>query len=166
MALVLGLVGWVGVREWVCANILVEQRQAFFWLRIETYNRGTGVILVGDSSFVLPLYFYSNEDDRRRIFFPIDFDAIHRLESDDSGEENLWAGRDGVFPFRIFALGPGAKLRRGEVLVARPDGWLAKSVWPTDFELHTVRDELDWGRIGGVFTPMGHEETRIFESQR
>jgi hypothetical protein len=122
------------------------------------------VILVGDSSFVLPFYFYSNEGVHRRIFFPIDFDAIHKFEADDSGEENLWAGRDGVFPFRVLKLRPGSKLQLGEVLVARPDGWLAKSVWPTDFELHQVRDDLSWSRIGGVFTPMGHQETRIFET--
>ncbi len=164
MTLVLGLVVWVGVREWVCANILLEQRQAFFVLGTEVAEAGPGLILVGDSSFVLPLYFYSSDEVRRRIFFPIDFEMIHQFESDDSGEQNLWAGRDGVFPFRIEGLKAGASLMPGDVLIGRRDGWLAKAVWPNDFVPKQRSDERTWERIGGVFTPMGQEETRIFRA--
>jgi len=165
-ALVLGLVIWVSAREWVCANLLIEQRQAFSRLRTVTAEAGNGLILVGDSSFVLPLYFYSPDDVRRRVFFPIDFDAIHRYESDDSGEENLWAGRNGVFPFRISGLNRGAPLRMGDVMVARPNGWLANALRsggsnPQMTGEQEVYGSADWYRVGGVFTPMAHEETRI-----
>jgi hypothetical protein len=161
MVVVMVMVTWVTVREWVCANILLQQRQAFLALRRESTDAGPGLILVGDSSFVLPLYFYSDEEDRRRIFFPIDFNAIHRFEPDDSGEQNLWAGRDGVFPFKVATLRAGATLRPGDVLIGRPDGWLARTVAPQGVALRAAGEDLDWGRIGGVFTPMGHEATRI-----
>lgn len=166
MTLALTLAFWVSARERVCANILLQQRQAFLMLTTATSEAGPGLILVGDSSFVLPLYFYSGDEVRRRIFFPIDLDAIHQIEADDSGEQNLWAGRDRVFPFKIAQLRPGATLQQGDVLVARPDGWLARAVGgssadPDEIQLRSASPSGDWYRVGGVFTPMAHQETRI-----
>jgi hypothetical protein len=162
MAVVVLLVVWVGVREGVCAGVLLEQRRAFFALRDEVLRVPGDQILVGDSSFVLPLYYYCDDQNRRRIAFPIDFGAIHRFERDDSGEQNLWAGRDGVFPFRI------GRMRdvlfedpRGLVVVGRPDGWLARWMELQGVALRQYGEDEDWGRVGGVFTPMAHAETRI-----
>lgn len=166
LAFVLALVVWVSTREWVCANILLEQKQAFLRLAEATSHAGNGVILAGDSLFVLPFYYYSDGETRRRILFPVDFDAIHQFEADDSGEQNLWAGREIVFPFQIAALRKGAALRQGDVLVARPDGWLARSLeyrgdGPYRTGEQVVYGSADWYRVGGVFTPMAHEGTRI-----
>ena len=169
MVLVLGLIVWVGAREWACADVLLQQRQAFLRLRTEVVEAGPGLIVVGDSSFVLPLYFYAAPQDRRRIFFPIDFDAIHKFEADDSGEQNLWAGRDVVFPFRISTLKSGVALQAGDVLVVRPDGWLAHELYGDSNTLRMTGEQevygsADWYRVGGVFTPMAHEKTRILLS--
>ena len=166
MAIVLLLVFWVSTREWICGNILLQQRRAFSILRMAAAKAGPDLILVSDSSFVLPFYFYSDEDVRRRIFFPINFDAIHRFEVEDSGEQNLWAGRDGVFPFKIAQLRAGATLRQGDVLVARPDGWLAQTLKTGEtgsepIKFQQVYEPSDWYRVGGVHSPMGHWETRI-----
>jgi hypothetical protein len=162
MVLVVLMVVWVGVREGICACVLWEQRRAFFALRDEVLSAGADQILVADSSFVLPLAYYA-EGNQWRIAFPIDFDAIHRFEPDDSGEQNLWAGRNGVFPFSIGTMDDvllNDTLR--VVVVGRPAGWLAHSVEAQGVTLKQVGGDGDWDRIGGVFTPMGHEDTRVF----
>jgi hypothetical protein len=187
------MVVWVGVREGVCGWVLWGQRKAFFALRDDvarvhreaSKQAGHGAtILVADSSFVLPLHFYTEREVRRHLAFPIDFVAIDRLEKDDSGEHNLWGGRDGVFGLRIPEMKdvwfdpatcevfwftvpwkretlPG-NCREVEVLIGRPDGWLADALKDRGFQLSMTGDTTDWERVGGVFTPMAHEDTRIF----
>lgn len=165
IAMVLGLVVWVGVREGVCAEVLLEQRRAFFALRDAVAESPGDEYVVGDSAFVLPLYFYSDDLIRLRIIFPIDFAAIHKFERDDSGEQNLWAGRGQVFPFRIGDFNDDRLYYCDAmpIVIARPDGWLAKS-WPAK-RMRLFGDTSDWGRVGGIFTPMAHEETRILIPQ-
>jgi hypothetical protein len=166
MALVVLLVVWVVVREGVCAGLLWEQRKAFFALRDEVADTSAAQILVADSSFALPLYFYSAEKVRRKMVFPIDFEAIYYWEKDDSGEENLWAGRNGVFPFPIVRFAAVDVDPGGLVVIARRDGWLAKLVHDRGIRLEDdgeqqATDYAAWKRLGGVFTPMAHQETRI-----
>ncbi len=155
------LVLWVAGRESFCASLLLRQRHAFFALRDRTAELDRErPILVADSSLVLPLYFYSSPQVASRILFPIDFEAIHRLQADDSGEQNLWAGRYGVFPFPIVAFRPS--FAHGEALVvARPDGWLANSLGQAGGVLRPTAAMPAWDRVGGVFSPMAHPETRF-----
>ncbi len=162
LAVVLFLLTWVTVREAMCARLLLDQRHAFLALRDEVQRDVHGRILVADSAFALPLFFYSSKEVQARMVFPIDFVAIHRYEADDSGEENLWAGRSGVFPFPIVPLSSLYPLQAGDLALARPDGWLAHEVEAAGVQLAPVpsRVEGKWGRLGGVFTPMGHAETR------
>ncbi len=161
VAMVAVLVLWVVVREGVCAGLLLEQRRAFLALRDDVARQAeSGQILVADTSFVLPLAFYSKEDVRRRIVAPIDFAAIHRMEKDDSGEENLWAGREGLWPIKVARFGE-VRVAPGDVVIAREGGWLAESVRGRGFRLEEVPGG-EWDRLGGVFTPMGHEGTRMF----
>ena len=156
---------WVFVREAACAALLLQQRQAFTALT-QTIARTAPAtpILVGDSALVLPLYFYSPEQTRHRIVFPIDFPAIHRFEPDDSGEQNLWAGRNGVFPVPIFPFAD-AWLTPGTTVVARPDGWLVHDIEAHGLHLRPQPSNPNWHRLGGVFTPMAHPETRIMTIQ-
>jgi hypothetical protein len=178
IATVLVMAFWVTAREWVCANVLLQQQQAFFTLRgtvamsaskpiptdspLQLYQvTGTGPILLADSSFALPLYYYSTENVRQRILFPIDFDAIHRFAKDDSGEQNLWAGRNGVFPFPIVPFS-SVTLTPQMTVVAPPGSWLVDSIRKSGIPLKVdPSDTTDWSRTGGVFTPMAHFETRI-----
>lgn len=161
MALVLGLVVWVGVREWVCADILLDQRQAFFAIETALERVPGERVVVSDSAFVLPFYFYANGETQDVIAFPVDFDAIHQFEADDSGEQNLWAGRGGVFPFQIAGVDAALQGLSRVVIVGRPDGWLAKTMEQRGFNLKVIGDESSWDRVGGVMTPMAHSESRI-----
>jgi len=166
MVFVVLLVAWVTVREGICARILWEQRQAFLALRDEVENAPADQILIADSSFVLPFYFYAEQQTtREKVVFPIDFAAIHRYEQDDSGEQNLWAAGEDVFPFLVTDLN-NALLDSDDAIVARPDGWLVRSLQARGIGLKSYGQDRNWGRVGGVFTPMAHAETRIMlESQ-
>jgi hypothetical protein len=153
---------WVAARESACAYILAGQRAAFFQLRDEVARQpGNRPIVVADSLVVLPLARYSNADVRARIVFPIDFAATHRLEPDDSGEQNLWAGRGGLFPIRIVAYDPALFAAPALTVVARPGGWLAQRLASDGFRLDEASPEPAWQSLGGVFTPMAHPDTRI-----
>ena len=157
---------WVVARESVCAVLLAQQRTAFLALRDEAARvSGNRPIVVADSLFVLPLAYYSPEEMRARIIFPIDFDAIHRAEKDDSGEQNLWAGRDGVFPIRIVPYDPSIFTVPGLTVVSRYRGWVPQRLVGNGFTLSgealTWSQAYLWEQLGGVFTPMAHEETRI-----
>ena len=162
LILVLFLLTWVTVREAVCMRLLVDQRHAFLALRDDVERHVDGRILVADSAFALPLFLYSNKGVQRHMVFPVDFTAIHQYEADDSGEENLWAGRNGVFGFPIVPFRSLTPLRPEDLVIARPDGWLAHDLEANGLSAVPVasRAERMWNDLGGVFTPMGHAETR------
>ena len=162
LAVVLFLVAWVTVREAVCTRLLLTQRRAFLALRDDVQRNADGRVVIADSAFVLPLFFYSGEKERARIVFPIDFEAIHQYEAEDSGEENLWAGRNGVFPFAVVPFRSLLPLRADDLVLARPDGWLARDIQAAGFKGVPVpsRAQSMWDRLGGVSTPMGHSESR------
>jgi hypothetical protein len=158
---------WVTARESACAFVLAQQRTAFFALRDQiAAHSANQPILVADSLFVLPLAHYSSEDVRSRIVFPIDFAAIHAFEPDDSGEQNLWAGRNGVFAIRITpydaSLFPADEL----TLIARPGGWLAHNLTRDGYRLAEPAANPAWQNLGGVFTPLAHQDTRLLTATR
>ena len=157
---------WVTARESACALILAQQRAAFFALRDDVARTpATQPIVVADSLFVLPLAHYSSEAVRARIVFPIDFDDIHAYERDDSGEQNLWAGRDGgLFPMRIVPNAPSTSPTL--TVIARPTGWLAHTLAAEGFHLDESAPDPAWQNLGGVFTPMAHEDTRLLTAHR
>jgi len=159
-----GLIFWVGAREAACAYLIRQQRHAFFRLRdhIERSAAPGETVVVSDSLTLMPLYWYSSAGTRRQIVFPIDFDLIHRYAAEDSGEQNLWGGRHGVFPAAIdkpaALIAPDAE----SVLIADPDGWLAKTLQSEGFVLQPDPAPIAWDQLGGVFTGLAHEETRVF----
>ena len=157
------LVVWVLVREAACGYVLVHQRNAFLHL-VTTVERTAGpgeAVVVGDSLVVMPLYWYGSAELRRAIVFPVDFDAIHRSEVDDSGERNLWSGRDGVFPVPIDAPDKVLRDTEEEIVIAPQDGWLARAMRSRGDELREAPVDVRWDRLGGVFTPLAHEGTRM-----
>ncbi len=150
---------WMLVREGFCATQLYEQRRNFLALRDRVTREQEPQILAADSSFVLPLYFYSSPATQRKIEVPIDFAAIHQYEQDDSGEQNLWAGRRDVFPFPIGNLAGMPLHPAGALLIARPGGWLTRTIGQEADE--RIETSTEWYGVGGVFTPMAHSETRL-----
>ncbi len=157
------LVVWVLVREAACGYVLIHQRNAFLHL-VATAERAAAPdepVAVGDSLIVMPLYWYGSAQLRQQIVFPVDFDAIHRSEADDSGERNLWGGRGGVFPVPIAAPGDVLRETQEEIVIAPQDGWLTRLMRARGDELRELPEPVRWDRLGGVFTPLAHEETRL-----
>jgi Dolichyl-phosphate-mannose-protein mannosyltransferase len=154
---------WVLTREAVCGYVLLHQRRAFFHLRdqVERAAAPGEPVVVGDSLVALPLYWYGSPGLRQQMVFPVDFDAIHRSGADDSGEQNLWGGRNGVFPVAIAAPAELLQEPRERVLIAPPNGWLAREMQARGYELSEQPTAFPWERLGGVFTPMALEETRL-----
>jgi hypothetical protein len=161
------LLFWVAARESVCAVILAQQRTAFFALLDDVAREPLDrPIVVADSLFVLPLAHYSSEQVRARIVFPIDFDAIHAIEPDDSIEENLWAGRNGIFPIQVVAYDSSWFGSRDLTVIARPNGWLTRRLTRDGFHLSQPDDNFPWQGVGGVFTSLDRFETRLFLASR
>ena len=158
---------WFVVRESVCAAILLEQRRTFFIVRDQVQSEThSEPILISDSSLALPLHFYSDRDVRRMMFYPIDFDAIHASEADDSGEQNLWAGGSAVFNLRICGIAQLPSPRSPFLLLSRPDGWLAQLLRARGVGIRMIPDRQpgQWYGMGGVFSPMVHPETRLLRA--
>lgn len=160
---------WVVARQGACFILLHQQRNAFFQLlRQITVAAGPGhsPVLLADSNLALPLAWYAPPDLRARLVFPIDFPAIHRYEADDSGEQNLWAGRHGVFPLRVVPYTSALAASRPALVLARPNGWLASLLAADGLPLHdqtTPAELVALQHLGGVFTPLVHDRTRLLK---
>ncbi|MEO7029828.1 MAG: glycosyltransferase family 39 protein [Acidobacteriaceae bacterium] len=154
---------WVVAREAVCGIVLVHQRHAFFRLldAVEQTAAPGEPVVVGDSLVVFPLYRYGSAALRQQIVFPVDFEAIDRIERDDSGERDMWSGRNGVFPVTIAAPAELLGAREERVVVASPKGWVARDLEARGYALTEPANGVPWEWLGGVFTPLEHEETRI-----
>jgi hypothetical protein len=156
---------WVTAREAACFLVLAHQRTAFFEIRdriAQTAIPAAAPILISDSSLSLPLAHYA-PDLQPRLIFPVDFAAIHASEPDDSGEQNLWAGHNGIFPIRIVPY-PQA-LPPAFTLITRPNGWLATRLSVDGYRL-SVSNPAPWPDLGGVFTPLAHADTRLLTARR
>ncbi len=154
---------WVLAREAACGYVLIHQRHAFirFIGQVERATAPGEPVAVGDSLVLMPLYWYGAPWLRQQIVFPVDFDAIHRSGADDSGEQNLWGGRHGVFPVPIATPSELLQGTQERILIAPPKGWLAANMADRGYDLHEAPSNVPWDRLGGVFTPLAHEETRI-----
>ena len=155
---------WVVARESACAVLLDQQRTSLVELVRQIRGAPAGPVYISDSLLVLPLAHYGGPELRDRLVFPIDFVAIHASEPDDSGEQNLWAGGDVVFPFRVVPYSAALAQTRPALVIARPNGWLQQELSRDGLPLKDVttpdQEEL-FGNLGGVFTPMTHPETRL-----
>ncbi|HEX3571002.1 MAG TPA: glycosyltransferase family 39 protein [Acidobacteriaceae bacterium] len=154
---------WVVGREAACFIVLAHQRTAFFAVRDRIVRLAqadpTQPILISDSLLVLPLAHYA-PDLQPRLIFPIDFAAIHASEPDDSGEQNLWAGRNGIFPVRIVPYRRDL-LPQAFVLLSRPRGWLPTRLATDGYLISAPESPAPLPDLGGVFTPLCHSETRV-----
>ncbi len=159
---------WVVARESACAVLLHRQRAAFLALRDRLSQLPDDrPILLADSTLALPLAHDTTPQIRARLIFPIDFAAIHASEPDDSGEQNLWAGRNGIFPLRIVPYTPDLA-HSAALVLTRPGGWLAQSLSRDGASLTDVTSPTDAAHLaglGGVFTPLAHDRTRLFQMQ-
>lgn len=159
-ALMVLFLAWVISRESVVGYDWNEQREAF--QRVQRNLPHADTIAVADSLLVLPLYYYSPRAVASRIVFPVDFEAIRLYKREDSPEQNLWAGRDSVFPIPIVALDELEQNAPNFLIVAPKDNWLLSDMTVQRQAARQLPIEPRAGNIGG-FTPLCHGEPFFFE---
>ena len=143
--LFLAVVGtWFLAREGEVASDYYNERVAFNNVVHLLPNDRT--LAVSDSLLVLPLHYYAPPEIAARIVFPIDFRAIRQYKGEDSPEENLWAGRNGVFPVPIVPLDNFLDRTSNFLVVSTDDNWL----------LHRLVEDGDKPQELPIFTDTRH----------
>ncbi len=154
---------WIGARESVLSVWLVQQKQAFFSLRDQLpVPSGSEKILVPDCFLVLPFYYYASPDIASRVVFPIDFRAIHKHKDEDSGEQNLWAGRNRVFPMPVEKVASLEAGHAGESMIVAPnDNWFLQELRDAGYHPVLLRFSPHGNHLGD-FTPMSRPNPAYF----
>jgi len=121
---------WIGARESVLSVCGLQQQHAFASLLNHLpVLSGSEKILVPDIALVLPFEYYTSPDIASRVVFPIDFRAIHKYQSNDGGEQNLWAGGNRVFPMPIEEVASLEVGNVGESLIVSPNNnWFLRDL--------------------------------------
>ncbi|MBA3915097.1 MAG: hypothetical protein H0X25_14865 [Acidobacteriales bacterium] len=159
LGVLLLLVSWFFAREGVVARRYYDQRLALGRI-IQTLPAG-GDILVSDSLLVLPLEHYASRDTASRLIFPVDFPAIRKYKTEDSPEQNLWAGRR-VFPVRVMPLSTVLANNAGYVIAAPENNWLLQTLQDDrNIFVPELPIQTDSKDIGG-FTPLSHGDVWYF----
>lgn len=142
------------------AKMYYDQRLALERV-IETIPPEAKTIAVPDSLLVLPLYHYAPANIRSRIVFPVDFDAIRKYKKEDSPEQNLWHGRETVFPVPIILLSDFDARHPNYLIASTMDNWLVFKLVAEDDPLRILPIFTDTKDIQG-FTPLCHGPVWFF----
>jgi hypothetical protein len=159
LVLVATLLGWVFSREGVVARMYYDQRLALN--RIIDTLPATSAIAVTDSLLILPLHYYAPPAIASHIFFPVDFDAIRQYKKEDSPEQNLWNGRDWIYPVPIVPLSAFASSHDSYVLAAPGSNWLLQKLIVQGRPARLLPIFTDTKDIQG-FTPLAHGPVWFF----
>jgi hypothetical protein len=160
LLLVFMLVCWLFAREGVVAKMYYDQRLALERI-IETIPPATTAIAVPDSLLVLPMYHYAPPGIASRIVFPVDFAAIRKYKREDSPEQNLWHGRDGIYPVPIVSLDKFTAENSEYLIAAADNNWLVKKLVADGDPAHILPIFTDTKDIQG-FTPLCHGPVWFF----
>lgn len=159
LVLSLTLLGWVFAREGVVARMYYDQRLALF--RIIHCLPATRAIAVTDSLLVLPLYYYTPRAIASHVYFPVDFAAIRKYKKEDSPEQNLWKGRNGIYPVPILSLSEFSAEHPDYVLAAPGSNWLVQKLIDEGSPARLLPIFTDSKDIQG-FTPLAHGPVWVF----
>jgi hypothetical protein len=155
------MVAWLFAREGVVARMYYDQRLALY--RVIEGIPGTDTIAVPDSLLVLPLHHYAPPEIASRIVFPVDFQAIRKYKGEDSPEQNLWNGRNGIYPVPILPLDEFAS-RYPKYLIAAPkNNWLVQELGAQGRPPRLLPYYTDTKDIRG-FTPLCHDVVWFFQN--
>ena len=152
---------WFLAREGEVASNYYDERQAF--QRVLDLLPSDQTLAVSDSLLVLPLHYYAPPEIASRIVFPVDFRAIRQYKGEDSPEENLWAGRNGIFPVPIIPLDDLLDQSSNFLIVSTDDNWLLKRLgedgdMPRELPIFTDSRHI-W-----AFTPLCHGPVWYFRN--
>ncbi len=157
--LALVLVGWVFAREGVVAKMYYDQRLALF--RVVDSIPVAPAIAVTDSLLVLPLHHYAPPEIASHIVFPVDFHDIRKYKREDSPEQNLWNGRNGIYPIPIVPLDQFTATYKTYIVAAPANNWLLRTLVDEGDPARMLPIYTDTRDIQG-FTPLSHGPVWFF----
>lgn len=154
---------WFLARDGEVASNYYDEREAFD--RVLDLLPPDHTLVVSDSLLVLPLYYYAPPEIALRIVFPVDFRAIRQYKGEDSPEQNLWAGRNGVFPVPIVPLDDLLDRTSNFLVVSTDDNWLLRRLGedgdtPKELPIFTDTRHI-W-----AFTPLCHGQVWYFRNNQ
>lgn len=153
------LLVWVLAREGVVARMYYDQRLALFRI-IDTLPSASS-IAVTDSLLILPLYYYAPRAIASHLYFPIDFEAIRKYKKEDSPEQNLWNGRNWIYPVPIISLETFTAAHSDYLVAAPGNNWLLQKLIAEDRPARLLPIYTDTKDIQG-FTPLSHGPVWFF----
>lgn len=139
---------------------LIDQRAQMQRIREHALSHG-GTIVVPDSLLVLPLMHYSSPEDRARIVLPIDFDAVHRYQHEDSAEQTLFAGHD-LFPVKMVRTSELRKQFPTFTIVGNDTSWLIRKYSDENVSLNLLPDYARFGYPASL-TPMFRRGPQFYQ---
>lgn len=152
---------WAVARAGVNGWDLVTQKYALYRVRDSLPPNKT--LAVTDALLATPLYFYSSPDVRSRIVVPLDFSAIHKYQGADSPEQNLWAGRDMVWPMPVVSLAHFQNTHRDYLIVTTDTNWLLQKLDAEGTPAEKLPIDTRSKDITGAM-PLCHAEAFIYEA--
>lgn len=154
------LLCWFVARETYVGYTYQQQRESF--ARVEnsiaaadTYLPGHRPLAVPDPLMVLTLQYYAPPKVSSRIVFPVDFPAIWKFRGDDSPEQNIWAGKERLYPVPIITVAQLQRTSAQYLILATEDNWLLKDLGSHGYATRRLPVESQADEIKG-FTPLMH----------
>jgi dolichyl-phosphate-mannose-protein mannosyltransferase len=151
---------WFIARESVVAAMYAQQKQAFYNLvdalpEAEAAVPSGTPIVIPDPLLALTFRHYAPASLAARVVFPLDFPAIRTFRHDDSPEENLWAGRNILYPMPIVPLAMFQHAAGNYLIIAKDENWLIEDLRAHLYPVRRLPIETHAKDIGG-FTPLAH----------
>jgi hypothetical protein len=121
---------WMVGRACYIGDLYSLQKEGFYRMvsRLPAVVPPEGSIAVPDPLLVLPLQRYAPAAISSRIVYPVDFPSISWFRGEDSGDQNLWRGRNDIFHVPILPLADFLR-NAGKITILGSDGnWMVEAL--------------------------------------
>jgi len=156
----------VGARWKLKEQENVSQKQAFNLLmkQVEQGRRAGEPVVVTDAVLLLPLQQYASPAMAAQMVLPVDFAAVHRHQGDDGAEENLWAGRNGLYPLRMVPLAEFQRTAGSYLIVGERENWLVQELRLHQYPVERVPFYLPPDALRGYLMGLWRSNTVLYRS--
>jgi hypothetical protein len=120
-------------------------------------------IVIPDPLLALTFRHYAPAALASRVVFPVDFPAVRSFRHDDSPEENLWAGRNLLYPMPILPLATFQHSAGEYLMIAKDGNWLVEDLRAHCYPVRKLPIDTHAKEIGG-FTPLAKGKPAFFSA--
>ncbi|HET9087900.1 MAG TPA: hypothetical protein VFN53_10285 [Acidobacteriaceae bacterium] len=156
---------WFAAREAVIGYWYMQQKHCFYNIvgRIPAAEYPGEPIVIPDPLMALTFRHYAPAELADRVVFPVDFPIIRLYRTEDSPEENLWAGRKSLYQMPIVTLASFQRSAGKYLMLASDDNWMIEDLLHHRYPLQRLPINTGAAAIGG-FTPLAHGTPVFFTS--